>query len=74
MREVFKLDDELRRMILKGILDDLGEYRLTEKTAAEGGVILLRPQKPLQVSTGFCASAPLQSEVWFCASAKTSAE
>ena len=26
-----KLDDELRGMILKGILDDLGEYRLTSR-------------------------------------------
>ena len=34
MREVFKLDDELRRMILKGILDDLGEYHLTERLAS----------------------------------------
>ena len=34
MREVFKLDDELRGMILKGILDDLGEYRLTERLAS----------------------------------------
>ena len=29
-----KLDDELRGMILKGILDDLGEYRLTERLAS----------------------------------------
>ena len=34
MREVFKLDDELRGMILKGILDDLGEYHLTERLAS----------------------------------------
>ena len=29
-----KLDDELRGMILKGILDGLGEYRLTERLAS----------------------------------------
>ena len=32
--EELKLDDELRGMILKGILDDLGEYRLTERLAS----------------------------------------
>ena len=34
MCEEVKLDDELRGMILKGILDDLGEYHLTERLAS----------------------------------------